>query len=196
MKRVLYLFLRLLPLLVIGLGAYYFATRTWDSSRRESPEEARRSLSKIGEQAVNFELNRFGNPPQAFQLNSLKGQGILLNFWATWCGPCVKELPSLLAVAREYKKKGLQIVAVSADRDWATIDRFLDRYPALAKIREDFVLVLDPELKATGLYGVDRFPESFLINRKFVVDLRLSGEQAWEDPQYRAYYDRILHQGE
>lgn len=192
MKNLFSVLLRLLPLLAIGLGAYLWANHEWDTSRVESPEEAKRSLSRIGEMAKDFSLPTLNDPKQQLRLESLKGQGILLNFWATWCGPCVKELPSLIAVAKEYRERGLRVVAVSVDRDWATIDRFLARHPELKSMKDELIVVLDANSAVAEQYSVDRYPESFLIHRSFKVELRLSGEQAWEDPRFKVYYDRIL----
>lgn len=193
MKTTFSVFLRILPLIAIAALAYWWSNRNWDPANRHSPEEAQRSIKKIGETAADFTLERKTQSKQeSFKLSSLQGKAVVLNFWATWCGPCIKELPSLLSVAKRYRERGLVVVAVSVDRDWATIERFLTRQPQLAEIMQEFVVVLDPKLAVANQYGVDRFPETFLLRRDQQVELRLSGEQVWDDPRYTVYYDRIL----
>lgn len=185
--------LRILPLILFSLAVYFVATRFAEKQNTVSPPEAQLALRALGKPALDFSLpsatDKVGTP---FQFASLRGNAVILNFWATWCAPCVREIPGLLAVARKYKNDGLRIVAVSVDKDWDAIERFFTRYPQLASAKTEFVLLLDRDLKVATEYGATQFPESFLINRDFVIDMRLSGEQLWQDPRLTLYYDRIL----
>ena len=185
--------LRVLPLIVFSLGIY-FAARYFSAEKDAvSPPEAKQVLQSLGKESPDFSLpsvaDKAGGP---FTLSSLKGKAILVNFWATWCAPCVRELPGLLEIARKYRKSGLRIIAVSVDKDWDAVERFFTRYPRLAAAKTEFTIVLDRDASVATRYGATQFPESFLINRDFILDLRLSGEQAWQDPRFELYYDRIL----
>ena len=183
---------RLIPLIIFSLAVAFIANRYLSDHDAASPE-AELALKTFGEPAKEINLPWIHDRDNTWDLNRLKGQGgIVLNFWATWCAPCIREIPSLIALAKAYRSQGLRVVAISVDKDWATIDRFFTRYPNLAEAKNEFVILLDAESKAATEYGAQQFPESYLINRKFIVDLRLSGEQVWQDPRMTPYYDRIL----
>src|SRR3989338_2425396 len=185
--------LRLLPLIVFSLAVYFGAQYFSTEKDAVSPPEVQQVLQSIGKETPDFSLHAATDKTGApFVLSSLKGKAILVNFWATWCAPCVRELPCLLAVARKYRDSGLRIVAISVDKDWDAVERFFTRYPQLAAAKTEFTVVLDRDASVATKYGATQFPESFLINRDFILDLRLSGEQAWQDPRLEVYYDRIL----
>ena len=84
-----------------------------------SPAQAK---IKVGEPAPDFELTLIDGSKVA--LHDLRGQVVVLNFWATWCAPCVAELPTLLALDAQLGAQGLRVVAASLDRNYETIDRF------------------------------------------------------------------------
>lgn len=92
-------------------------------------------------------------------LSKLKGKVVVVNFWATWCPPCRKEMPDLQALADRFKSDGLVILAIS-DEDAAKVKSFIAdhgyRYPIL----------LDPGRKVNGAYAVDGIPKSFIYDRK------------------------------
>jgi thiol-disulfide isomerase/thioredoxin len=126
-----------------------------------------------------------------FQLSSVKGFPIILHFWATWCGPCVEELPELLTLAKKLRPEGFTVVAVAVDEDWHTVDRFFQRHPNLATMRDHMVLVLDPPGRVAGIFGVSRFPETLLINKSFIIDNKMTGAQLWTSPRMRTYLERL-----
>jgi peroxiredoxin len=105
---------------------------------------------------------------------SLKGKVVLVNFWATWCPPCRKEMPDLEALYNEFKGKGLVILAIS--------DETLDKVkPFIADHKYTFPVLLDPGRKTNDVYKVDGIPKSFVYNRegKLVaqsIDMRTRGQ--------------------
>ena len=103
-------------------------------------------------------------------LNSLRGKVVLLNFWATWCGPCQAELPRFAEWQRRYAAQGLEVVAVSMD-DGPAAPRALVR-----KLKPGFAVLLGDD-KLGELYGgILGLPVSFLIARDGTVVSRIEGE--------------------
>jgi len=93
-------------------------------------------------------------------LASLKGKVVLLNFWATWCGPCQVEIPWFIEFNKTYKARGLAVVGVSMDEDgWKSVKPYL----ATKKIDYPIVVGTDDTAKAYG--GVDSLPSTFIIDR-------------------------------
>lgn len=128
---------------------------------------------------------------QEFRLSSLQGHPILLHFWATWCGPCLTELPELLKLSVKLRSEGFSVVAVAVDDSWTKLDTFFARYPELSGLKDQTILVLDPKGAISRSFGSSRFPETFLINSKLVIDNKFIGPQPWNDPQMTPYLQRL-----
>ena len=96
---------------------------------------------------------------KTYTLAGLKGRVVLLNFWATWCPPCRKEMPDLEKLFREYESKGLTVLAVS-DEDRETVEKFL------AKTPYTFPVLLDPGRKVNTEFMVEGIPKTFVFDRE------------------------------
>ncbi|MDX8391743.1 MAG: TlpA disulfide reductase family protein [Mariprofundaceae bacterium] len=124
-----------------------------------------------------------GEVPPDFSLPDLagvqqhlpKGKVVLLNFWATWCPPCRKEMPSMIDLHQRFKDKGLMIVAASVDKDRSQLVGFVREYNI------PFQVVHDSDAAVSRRYGVFRYPESFLIDRNGKVRFHLIGGVEWTD---------------
>ncbi len=110
----------------------------------------------------------------AVDLVQLRGQVVLLNFWATWCAPCIEELPSLEALQRELPQ--VKIVAVATDGDPAAYNGFLQRHPL------PLYTVLDAAQVSNVRYGTYRFPESYIIDKTGLIRRKFIGPQDWTSP--------------
>jgi peroxiredoxin len=137
-----------------------------------NPQEMKPPLA-VGAEAPNFELaDKSG---KKVSLHSLRGKPVLLNFWATWCAPCVEEMPSL----ENLKKRvgdALQIVTVSVDEEWALVDKFFPKGTALP-------VLLDTSKEVPKRYGSDKYPETFLIDsqgkiRQLFYQVKWDGAEA------------------
>lgn len=128
---------------------------------------------------------------QEFQLSSLKGHPIVLHFWATWCGPCLNELPELLKLTAKLRGEGYSVVTVAVDDSWAKLDSFFARHPELSGLKDQTILVLDSRGEIARKFGSTRFPETFLINAQLVIDNKFIGPQPWNDPQMTPYLQRL-----
>ncbi len=97
-----------------------------------------------------------------FQLSKMKGKVVLVNFWATWCGPCRAEIPGFLEVYERYKEKGLEIVGISLDENgWEVVTPFIKRF------KITYPIVLDARGAVARTYGrIDAIPTSFLVDKK------------------------------
>jgi peroxiredoxin len=109
------------------------------------------------QQANGFTLT--GMDGKTYSLAGLKGRVVLLNFWATWCPPCRKEMPDMEKLYRAYEKKGLTVIAVS-DEDRATVEQFLAKNPY------SFTVALDPGRKVNAAFSVEGIPKSFIFDRE------------------------------
>jgi len=119
--------------------------------------------------------------------NSLpKGKVLLLNFWATWCPPCRKEMPSMVMLDQKLKDHGLKIVAVSVDQNINDLTSFVREYSI------PFEVLHDANIDISHRYGVFRYPESFLIDRSGKIRLHLIGAENWVEPQLYQYIQAML----
>ena len=112
-------------------------------------------------------------------LSNYRGKVVLLNFWATWCPPCVAETPSLEQLHRDMPS--LQIVGVSVDDDPDAYKQFIRRRHI------DFTTVRNPSQSVPKLFHTDMWPETYVINRKGVIVRKFIGAQDWTDPEIQAY---------
>ncbi|HTS92350.1 MAG TPA: TlpA disulfide reductase family protein [Stellaceae bacterium] len=122
------------------------------------------------------------------QLAEFRGRPVLLNFWATWCVPCVAEMPSLTTLAAERKGTPLAIVAVSVDRRGeGAVGPFLAQHKL-----ETLPIYLDPKSDAAHAFGVDAIPTTILIDRDGREVGRLMGAVHWDGAAARALIDKLL----
>ena len=124
-------------------------------------------------------------------LKALKGKIVILNFWATWCPPCVKEFPSMLEIMDEFKGQ-VTLVAVSHDENSANIRRFLDKLPGTSRAHlksKSLYLAWDPDKKiAADHFHVLRLPETIIIDQESRMVRKLVGEINWTSPKMKAYF--------
>ena len=110
----------------------------------------------------------------------------LVHFWATWCPPCIEELPSLNQFAREFAPQGVVVLGVSIDRNPEIYSRFLERNPIA------FETSRDPEGDISGSYGTFQVPETYLIDRTGKVIEKVISNQNWMDPTFLARVRQML----
>jgi peroxiredoxin len=110
-------------------------------------------------------------------LSDYKGKVVMVHFWATWCPPCVEEMPTLDALYRSLQGKDFEILAVSVD------ERGVDAVvPFLSKNRLGLPALLDPRQSIASLYGTYKFPETYLVDREGVVRHKVIGARDWSVP--------------
>lgn len=141
------------------------------------------SPSLRGEAAKNFAFTMDGKP---VHLSDLRGKVVLLNFWATWCPPCVEETPSLNALQKRIAPLGGTILGISIDDDPNAYANFLKTYHI------DFPTYRDPSQKIPLSYGSTMWPETYVINRDGKIDSKIIGPQDWTSPAMMAYLQSVL----
>jgi cytochrome c biogenesis protein CcmG, thiol:disulfide interchange protein DsbE len=130
----------------------------------------------IGKPAPEFTVS---DSVRSVTLSQLRGRVVILNLWATWCPPCIEELPSLLAMHRELPD--LAIVAISEDQDDAVYRKFL------AQHQIDLMTVRDPSQRVNALYGTVQIPETYVIDRQGILRRKFVSAQDWTDPEILKY---------
>jgi len=126
----------------------------------------------IGKAAPQFVMS---DGTRTVDLSKLRGRVVLLNLWATYCAPCIEELPSLLALQK--KMPDVAVVAVSMDQDPDVYRKFLVDHHV------DVLTVRDEEMKVNALYGTVQIPETYVIDRQGVLRRKFVGAQDWTKPE-------------
>jgi len=121
-------------------------------------------------------------------LQDFRGKVVFLNFWASWCESCRDEMPSMERLYREYKGKGLEIVAVNVK------DKRPDALAFVKELRLNYPILMDPEGEVGLLYGAFGLPVTYLIDRKGVVLARLWGPADWYSPAARKLIGALVEQ--
>ena len=122
-------------------------------------------------------------------LADLRGGVVLVNFWATWCPPCVDEIPSMNRLAARYAPADFRILSVNF-REGA--DRVL---AFLRQVNVDFPVLLDDDGRASGDWRVFAFPSSFLVDRSGLVRYSVNSAIPWDEPEVFAVIDALVAQG-
>jgi thiol-disulfide isomerase/thioredoxin len=125
----------------------------------------------VGSPAPDFTIH---DGTRTITLSQFRGRPVMLNFWATWCPPCIEEMPSLIALHQQMPQ--LEILAVSVDHDETQYNNFLAQHPLPVD------LVRDGAETSDRLYHTDGFPETFMIDSRGIVRRHMVGPQDWTTP--------------
>jgi thiol-disulfide isomerase/thioredoxin len=125
----------------------------------------------VGDSAPAFSIT--ADNGRAYTESSFGGKLLVLNFWATWCPPCIEEIPSLDAFAKRMAAKGVVVLGISVDKDEKQYRNFL------AGAKPAFLTARDPEAKINREYGTVKFPETYIIDGKGKVVRKLINAQPW-----------------
>ena len=122
-------------------------------------------------------------------LDDHSGKVIVVNFWATWCVPCIKEMPSFESLYRRYRSQGLTLLAVSLDKgDSTKVQEFADKY------KLSFPILLDTEGVAEKLYPSFSIPFTYVIDKQGRVVARVDGAKNWESSETFEAVEHLLKQ--
>lgn len=131
---------------------------------------------QIGKPAPDFTIN---DGVRNLQLSRYRGKVVLLNFWASWCAPCVEEIPSLNQLQRQMPQ--IVVVGVDLDHDEEAYHRFLARHEV------DFLTIRDEQQHSNALYGTFVFPETFAIDPRGQIRRKFIIVQDWTSPEILDY---------
>lgn len=130
---------------------------------------------------------RFSDGKQPIGLDAFKGKYVLINFWATWCKPCVTEMPSLDRLASRLQKKGGVVIAISQDEGGPSQVRPFTEKLNLSKLR----ILFDPEKRSFRDYALRGLPTTVLISPTGNLIARLEGGATWDDGALVAQVERL-----
>ena len=137
---------------------------------------------KVELAAADFEGTLLNGQP--FRLSEQKGKVVFLNFWATWCSPCLKEMPDMQELQRELGSKIL-VLAVGMGEEAERIEKFQKKY------QFEFQIFPDPEMTVTQLYGVRNIPITYLVNTSGMVVGRALGPREWTRPKLLKFFEDL-----
>ena len=140
---------------------------------------------QIGTVAPDFQLwNLDGD---AVTLSSHHGRVVMLNFWATWCGPCRVEMPAMEVLYQQFNRKDFEILAISTDAQGAAVTR-----PFRDSMGLSFPILHDSDFRVGVTYGTRTLPMTFLVNRQGVVTHRVFGARDWQSPEARQLIQTLV----
>lgn len=132
--------------------------------------------AQTGKLAPDFTVS---DGSSTIHLANYRGKVVVLNFWATWCQPCLVELPSLLQL--HHADPNLVILAVSIDEDPDAYTTFI------ARRHVDLITVRDPDESAAKLFHTDMWPETYVVDRQGIIRRKFVGPQEWTSPEIVSY---------
>lgn len=137
-----------------------------------------------GDRAPDFKVTTDQGP--VVSRGDIQGKLLVVNFWASWCAPCIEEWPSLNDFAKRYKDKGVTVLAVSIDRNEKKYRDFL------TKGKPEFLTSRDPESTIPASYGTFLVPETYVINKEGKVVYKVANAQNWTDPAFLNFFQSLL----
>ncbi len=146
-----------------------------------------RGIVQIGDLAPEFSLwDLHGRP---VSLKSHRGDVVLINFWATWCGPCRVEMPAMELLYREFHRSGFEILAVSTDSQGAAVTR-----PFSEALGLTFPILHDSDYRVGLQYGARTLPMTFLVDRQGTIRHRIFGARDWHAPEAHQLIRMLLNE--
>jgi peroxiredoxin len=109
-------------------------------------------------------------------LREQRGHPVMLNFWATWCAPCVEEMPSMEELARRVEKTDIRMLAISVDEEWDVVRRFFVKGTKMG-------VLLDANKDVAKRFGTEKYPETFLIDAAGKVRHYFINKRDWSKPE-------------
>jgi len=152
------------------------------------PSYRQGEASFAGKTAEDFPLSVEG---KQLRLSDYRGKVVVLNFWASYCQPCVEEAPSLNALQRYLEPRGGTVLGISLDPESAGYERFLKSFAVPYPTWRDPNLE-DGKSKIALEYGTSLIPETYVIDRRGKIVRKLVSAQQWDSPEMIAYFDAIL----
>ncbi|WP_295905266.1 TlpA family protein disulfide reductase [uncultured Bdellovibrio sp.] len=135
----------------------------------------------------NFEAKDLDG--QSFELKSMDGKVVILNFWASWCGPCIEEVPSLIKLVKEFKGD-VQLIAISGDSKLEDIQVFMKSFPELKDA--NIKIVWDQDRAFMKQFQISRLPESMVLGKDHKLVKKLVGSIDWYNKDSVAYIKSLL----
>jgi peroxiredoxin len=146
-----------------------------------------RKVLQLGDPAPNFQLRDLDG--RLVSLEQYRGKVVLLNFWATWCGPCRVEMPAMEQLYRSLSRRDFEILAVSTDPQGAAVTR-----PFQRELKLSFPILHDADFRVGLTFGARTLPMTFLIDRQGVIRERIFGALDWHSPEATRAVQMLMNQ--
>jgi peroxiredoxin len=172
-------------LVALGCVAWYLSNQ--DALPVNQSPARFKALDAMEKEGVpDFELAQMDG--KKLRLSDYRGKIVILNFWASWCNPCVEEFPSMMKLIEEFKGE-VVIVAVSSEESKPDIETFMK---AFQLPKPNFNVVWDPDKAVMQKYGVEKVPESFLVGRDGKLIRKVMGIENWNTPDAIEFFRLLL----
>jgi peroxiredoxin len=185
---------KILILTAVSLLSLLVIVRFWSTLFQATQKERQGACMALQpealfQQAPNFKL--FDLQGRSLDLVSLRGKVVLLNFWATWCPPCVEELPSMAALQKALaQRQDFVLLTISVDDSPEVVRQFFSRQPD--KTFSNLTVLSDPERKIPTAWGTVKFPETYLIDAQGQIRYRFVNQRNWSSPQALSCIESLL----
>ena len=136
--------------------------------------------------AADFRLPDIDDETHA--LSDFRGKVVMLNFWATWCPPCRREMPSMQRLYDKYRERGLVVVAVNQWEDPELVFEFTGRL----SLEPTFPILFDRESRISEEYGVKGLPTTYLLDKQGNIRFRAIGGREFDHPEVEALIEGLL----
>jgi peroxiredoxin len=166
------------PLLFLAAVLIYgLLTKKATNTNDEGPQ--------VGQPLADFALADLQG--RTMQLSALRGSVVFINVWATWCPPCVDEMPTIQRLYDRLQPRGLQVVTISLDALGAQVVT-----PFMHNYQLTFPVLLDPRGTVERLYRTGGVPESFIVDKHGRLVEKVVGPRDWAHPQMLVMFERLL----
>jgi peroxiredoxin len=125
-----------------------------------------------------------------FRLSDHRGEVVLINFWASWCAPCIEEMPSLERLHRALESKGLRVVAVSVDEDLQVVERLREEHDL------SFLILHDEGAAVSHAFETFKYPETYIVDREGQLLSKVIGARDWITPRIMVDMVGLLKEGD
>ena len=173
---------------VVIVLAGFFAYRHYSPSLSVNrPSDSIQILKRLETEGIpKFEANKLDGG--ILKSSDVTGKVLIVNFWASWCNPCVTEYPSLLKLVQSFKGE-VVLLAISMDDEKKDVDNFLK---AFGYDRVSVQILRDTDKKISELFGVQKLPESFLFGRDGKLIRKIVGVEDWYNPNSISYFNMLV----
>jgi cytochrome c biogenesis protein CcmG/thiol:disulfide interchange protein DsbE len=165
--------------ILLGMIAVMVAALAWKVSGSLAPR-----IVKVGDRAPQFRI--VTDHGKTITPTDFGGKLLVLNFWASWCVPCVQEIPSLEAFHEEFEKQGVVVVGISMDANPRLYQQFLEQYNV------GFQTARDPSWDISASYGTFQIPETYIIDTRGRVVQKIINAQNWMNPVFLDSVRKLL----
>lgn len=168
----------LLPVFVTAL-VFAYGLLTRNDSTADKPK------TQVGQPLADFSLANLQG--DTVQLSRLQGRVVFINIWATWCKPCIDEMPTIQQLYQKLQPSGLEVLTVSLDPlGKQIVEPFMRRYQLT------FPVLLDLKSEVERLYGTTGVPESFIVDKEGRLIEKIVGPRDWAHPNMIARFQQLL----